>query len=182
MATYGTGECHYCHIRLPKPDLTRKTTKRRSGSSGFGFSFNPARKKSVRIQSGRRYYSRKNIWVCRKCLGQHKEPSGIIGGFFSLIFFIPKFIIKCVYYYPLVFLLRAIKFVVQTVGKLALSSGKLAVKNLKNRNKSRKSGKLAVKNLKNRNKSRKENNKQDTSKFIFEESEIMSGDGNTDSD
>ena len=65
---------------------------------------------------------------------------------------------------------------------MALSSGKLAVKNLKNRNKSRKSGKLAVKNLKNRNKSRKENNKQDTSKFIFEESEIMSGDGNTDSD
>ena len=75
MARYATAECIYCHIRLPKPEMYSEKIKVEVGRSGMSASFNPSRKKSGRIHSGRNYYRTKEIWYCINCAAEHEEPN-----------------------------------------------------------------------------------------------------------
>ena len=73
MARYATAECIYCHIRLPKPEMYSEKIKVEVGRSGMSASFNPSRKKSGRIHSGRSYYRTKEIWYCINCEEVHQQ-------------------------------------------------------------------------------------------------------------
>ena len=65
MGKHATKECYKCHIRRPVIYLKQKQIRKNTGSSGVGFSFNPQKKQSVRINSGRSYYKNMVVWVCK---------------------------------------------------------------------------------------------------------------------
>ena len=71
MGRPATKECQRCHYRHPVTEMHKTSTKVNSGRSGLGYSFNPQRSKSVRINSGRNYYRNKTIWICDDCWPSH---------------------------------------------------------------------------------------------------------------
>tara|TARA_E500000178_G_C16729765_1_gene621002 strand:+ start:118 stop:534 length:417 start_codon:yes stop_codon:yes gene_type:complete len=135
MAKYTVTECFYCHVRLPKPEMLSDKVKVNTGHSGMGFSFNPAREKSMRISSGRNYYRTKQIWYCKDCEAKHREEHyswGLFGWLLALPFKLPYWLIKYTYFVPLKFLLwttpryifRLIKKPKNTNDTKELSAGK----------------------------------------------------------
>jgi len=79
--------CTQCHGIFPRTEMKQVTIEEDSGSS-FGLSTNPSpkRKNSTRL-SARNYKRKRKVWVCNECLSK-KSGSGIIKGFFKLLFFI----------------------------------------------------------------------------------------------
>ena len=73
MGKHATKECYKCHIRRPVIYLKQKQIRKNTGSSGMGFSFNPQKKQSVRINSGRSYYKNMVVWVCKNTFA-HGNP------------------------------------------------------------------------------------------------------------
>ena len=64
MGTYSNHSCHICSIKRPANLMIRTKISQKSGSSGFGVSFNPHRKKSIRVSAPRNYYRTRTVWVC----------------------------------------------------------------------------------------------------------------------
>jgi tellurite resistance protein len=65
VGKYTTKECYECNIRRPAHQMSQKVIEVKSGKSGISVSFNPQRKQSLRVNSGRNYYRKKTIWVCK---------------------------------------------------------------------------------------------------------------------
>ena len=90
-----TKECTVCHYRHPVTEMHKTNKQVNSGQSGTGFSFNPQRSKSVRVNSGRKYYRNKTIWICNDCWPSYKSRENswsliklaFIGGVIYFIFF-----------------------------------------------------------------------------------------------
>lgn len=64
MGTYAKYTCYHCQIRRPSYYMKQIEVRRKTGSSGWGVSFNPQRKKSVRVSAPRNYHSVSKKWVC----------------------------------------------------------------------------------------------------------------------
>ena len=64
MGTYANYTCFNCQIRRPAFYMKQIEVKRKSGTSGWGISFNPQRKKSIRVSAPRNYHSITKKWVC----------------------------------------------------------------------------------------------------------------------
>ena len=72
-ARYANRTCTVCGIRRPQPNMRQIERKVKTGNSGYSASFNPQRKKSIRINSGRNYYRTKTFWEC-KDYDAHNDP------------------------------------------------------------------------------------------------------------
>ena len=68
MTQYRKHECYYCHALKPANEMHKKTVEEKSGRTSWGLSFNPARKKSGRIYTGRTHYKTREVWVCDSCV------------------------------------------------------------------------------------------------------------------
>lgn len=68
MTQYRKHECYYCHALKPANEMHKKKVEEKSGRTSWGFSFNPARKKSGRIYTGRTHYKTREVWVCDSCV------------------------------------------------------------------------------------------------------------------
>ena len=55
--------------------MLSEKVKVKSGESGMSISFNPAKSKSARVNSGRNYYRTKEIWYCKNCEEEHKKQT-----------------------------------------------------------------------------------------------------------
>jgi uncharacterized protein YecT (DUF1311 family) len=66
MAQYGTCECYFCHIRVPKPEAYQVTIERETGRSGGSFRFY-SKSRSTSYSTGRTYYAKRDIWLCQNC-------------------------------------------------------------------------------------------------------------------
>jgi len=73
-ARYATKECSVCGLRRPVPYMKRIERNVRSGNSGISFSFNPNKKNSSRIYSGRAHYRKKVFWECAE-KAAHNDPT-----------------------------------------------------------------------------------------------------------
>jgi len=71
MGRYATKVCHECGIRRPINLMTSQIEKVRSGNIGWGLSFNPSRKKSLRVQLPRNRYSRRTVYYCKDRAAHH---------------------------------------------------------------------------------------------------------------
>ena len=67
-AQYRKHECYYCHALKPANEMHKKTVEEKSGRTSWGLSFNPARKKSGRIYTGKTHYKTREVWVCDSCV------------------------------------------------------------------------------------------------------------------
>lgn len=85
MGRPATKECQRCHYRHSVTEMHKTNTKVNSGQSGTGFSFNPQRSKSIRVNSGRKYYRNKTIWICDDCWPSHQTGKAF-GGIMRLMF------------------------------------------------------------------------------------------------
>ena len=74
MGKYPNRTCNECHIMRPANYMQQITVSEPSGHSGMGFSFNPSKKQSARISSGRSYHRLKKVWVC-KDKEAHNNPT-----------------------------------------------------------------------------------------------------------
>ena len=77
MGVYVNHTCKVCSIKRPAYYMKQVDTNEVSGSSGMSVSFSPfAGKrgiaKSIRVHSGRKYKSRRKIWVCLDNVAHHK--------------------------------------------------------------------------------------------------------------
>jgi hypothetical protein len=65
-----TKECQVCHHRVPVTDMVMIEDYVNTGKSGWSLSLDlsktPMGKKRNRAHTGRRYYSKKKIWVCKE--------------------------------------------------------------------------------------------------------------------
>ena len=127
MAKHSVTECSYCHVRLPKPEMLSDKVKVNTGNSGIGFSFNPARKKSVRISSGRNYYRTKQIWYCKDCEVAHRKEHyswGLLGWLMALPFKITYWFFKYMGFVPLKIIFWTIpRYILQLIQKPKTSNG-----------------------------------------------------------
>jgi hypothetical protein len=73
MGKIATKECHECQIRRPANRMKQVTLSVISGSSGVGFSFNPQKKKSIRINSGKTFRRNVTKWECSVGAAHHVE-------------------------------------------------------------------------------------------------------------
>lgn len=64
MGKFVNKTCYICQIRRPVYRMKQEVVTAKTGHIGFGLSFNPARKKSARIQLPRNRYSKSIKWVC----------------------------------------------------------------------------------------------------------------------
>jgi hypothetical protein len=96
MARAATSECPVCHYRYDKPEMHKRSIQVRGGKSGFSASFSPFRKnivKSIRVNSGRRYYRKKTVFICSGCIDDFDNSgkgfiSSFLGTIFSFLWFI----------------------------------------------------------------------------------------------
>jgi len=68
MGKYATYTCVKCQIRREAPYMEQREITKKTGNSGFSFSFNPHAKKrptSWRVNSGRNYYRKIRQWACK---------------------------------------------------------------------------------------------------------------------
>lgn len=65
MATYANRTCTQCGLRRPQPHMAQKQITQKSGKSGFSMSVSlKPSLKSTRVNSGRNYYRKRQVWVC----------------------------------------------------------------------------------------------------------------------
>jgi hypothetical protein len=79
MGKPATKECASCHHRFPVTEMITEVQEVESGRSGVSFSFNPARQKSGRINLGRRYYRKRQVWICEACNKKRSDGSAAAG-------------------------------------------------------------------------------------------------------
>ena len=65
MGRYANATCYQCGIKRPVYLLKRKTIRKDSGSSGWGASFNLAKKNSLRFYTPRKRFSNVEKWFCK---------------------------------------------------------------------------------------------------------------------
>ena len=58
MGKFVNKTCYVCQIRRPVFRMKQEVVTAKTGHIGFGLSFNPARKKSARVQLPRNRYSK----------------------------------------------------------------------------------------------------------------------------
>jgi DNA-binding transcriptional regulator GbsR (MarR family) len=68
MGKPATKECSKCHHRFPVTEMSMKTETVKTGHSGFSWSMGQ-KSKSIRTNSGRSYYRKKDVWTCNECSG-----------------------------------------------------------------------------------------------------------------
>jgi hypothetical protein len=64
MSEYGTYYCYDCSRRMPRAEAHRDTIEIQSGRSSGGVGIGL---RGIRFYSGRTYYRKKEIWLCRDC-------------------------------------------------------------------------------------------------------------------
>ena len=65
MATYTNRICTQCGLRRPQPHMAQKQITVKSGKSGFSMSISlKPSLKSTRVNSGRNFYRKRQVWVC----------------------------------------------------------------------------------------------------------------------
>tara|TARA_B100001057_G_C22842429_1_gene947607 strand:+ start:1126 stop:2055 length:930 start_codon:yes stop_codon:yes gene_type:complete len=72
MGKYVSKTCFECGIRRPINLMKSKKIRVKTGNIGWGLSFNPARKKSARIQLPRNRYSNLTKYFCKNKEAHHK--------------------------------------------------------------------------------------------------------------
>lgn len=88
-AQYRKHECYHCGVLKPANEMHQEKVEEESGRTSWGLSFNPARKKSGRIYTGRTHYKTRKVWVCEECYREYYSFSAIIkGAFLSLLMFV----------------------------------------------------------------------------------------------
>ena len=65
MGKWSNKTCFICGVRRPIFRMKQEIITQKTGHIGFGLSFNPARKKSARIQLPRNRYSKTTKWICK---------------------------------------------------------------------------------------------------------------------
>lgn len=86
---YKEHECYHCSVLKPANEMHQETIKEKSAETSGGLSYNPAKKNSGRIYSGRTHYRIKKIWVCEECYRKYHSFSAIIkDAFLSLLMFV----------------------------------------------------------------------------------------------
>ena len=65
MGKWSNKTCYICGVRRPIFRMKEEIISKKTGHIGFGLSFNPARKKSARVQLPRNRYSKKSVWACK---------------------------------------------------------------------------------------------------------------------
>ena len=64
MAKYATHTCYKCQLRRPANQMKQIEVTQKSGSRGWGLSWNPKKKNSLRISAPRNYHRKSVKWVC----------------------------------------------------------------------------------------------------------------------